>query len=417
MQPMNRHWMVRVPLCLLVGLLAGAAPEDEPEVAVSVHGNTIEVKVARDGAPVSGYAVRLRDGAKKVLTEGHTNAEGRWEQFMAWEGTYDVEWGPKPFRRPLTIRETATKLPASGVLPCCQAVVQGKAAPPPPRPWLLWSGVGGVLALVGFTGLVVWVGRLRSRSEPSIETVEPVPLPVRRVPTRGQLVLVALLFAAGLGLCGWSFLHWRKERRTPVPTDDVAAGAREYLRQRGVEPLSDSLERFLAQPGALVKSGTMNPVGDTAPEFELTEVHGRKWRLQEALEKGPVVIVFYYGYGCDHCVSQLFAIQQDIRYFRELGAEIVAISEDAPAETLKQYKRFGAFDFPVLSDPDNKVAEAYGVSFPGNEQRPPIQLHGTFIVDRQGTVQWGNTGEEPFTGNRTLLYKLAALEDRLPKRE
>jgi peroxiredoxin len=413
MHPLSHRLMVRVlPLFLLV-FLGGAAPDDEPEVAVNVHGNTIEVKVMRDGTPVSGYPIRLRDSTKKVLTEGHSNAEGRWEQFIAREGSYDVEWGPKPYHRPVTVRETVTQLPETGVLPCCQAVAQGQTAPPPPSAWLLWASIGGILGIVGFSGLVVWVSRLRHRPEASEFTGVP-PASRRRLPGRGQLVAVTFLLAGGAALFAWSLPNWRHEG--PVPTN-VADGARAYLRKRGVEPLSHSLERLLAEPGALVKSGTMSPVGDTAPDFELTEVHGRKWHLEDALEKGPVVLVFYYGYGCDHCVSQLFAIQQDIRYFREVGAEVVAISEDTPAETLKQYKRFGAFDFPVLSDPENKVAAQYGVFIPAKGDRPDMQFHGTFIVDRQGTVQWGNAGADPFTGNRTLLHKLAQLEDRVPVKD
>jgi len=421
MRSLSHRLTIRCPLVLLVVLLTGAAPDDEPEVAVNVYGNTIQVKVTRGtDSPVAGYPLRLRDSDKKVLTEGHSNAEGRWEQFLAREGKYEVQWGPKQHgRTTVTVRETVTTLPPTGVLPCCQTVAPGRPAPPPPSAWLLWAVVGGVLALVGFSGLVVWAGRLRTRPSVLSEDVPPL-VPARRLPTNGQLVFVTLLFAVGLGLIGWSLFRSKKEE--PAPTapawpSDVAEGARDYLRKRGVEPLSGALERLLLQPGTLVKSEHMAPVGDSAPEFELTEVHGHKWHLQEALAKGPVVVVFYFGYGCDHCVSQLFALQQDIRYFRDLGAEVVAISDDPPAETLQQYKRFGAFDFPVLSDPGNKVAQAYGVFTPDDGTKPGQQLHGTFVIDRQGTVQWGNSGPEPFTGNRTLLYKLADMEERLPGRK
>ena len=65
-------------------------------------------------------------------------------------------------------------------------------------------------------------------------------------------------------------------------------------------------------------------VGKPAPEFTLTSSDGSPVTLKSLVAKGPVVLVFYYGYYCDHCVAQLYAINQDLAYFKELGAEVAA---------------------------------------------------------------------------------------------
>jgi peroxiredoxin len=258
--------------------------------------------------------------------------------------------------------------------------------------------VGVVLMLVGVSGLVAW-GR-RGETEPA------------RGPTRGQVAFLTLLVVAGLGLAGATVV--RALTTTPA-TPDLAEEVKAYLRKRQVQPLSGALERLLVNPDSFrVKSQVLPLVGDTAPDFELSDHRGNKWHLQAQLEKGPVVVIFYYGFFCDHCVSQLFDVAQDIRYFRELGAEVVAISVDTPETTRKQFQRYGAFDFPVLSDPDNKVAQAYGVFTPAEGDKDSDLQHGTFVIDREGTVQWGYAGPVPFTGNRTLLYQIAKIEDRLP---
>ena len=86
---------------------------------------------------------------------------------------------------------------------------------------------------------------------------------------------------------------------------------------------------------------------------------------------------------------------------------------DSREHTQKQYKRYGAFDFAVLSDPDKKVARAYGVYWPAKDgQGEGDLLHGTFVITRQGKVAWVNAGDEPFTEDRTLLREIARAEGR-----
>ena len=48
-------------------------------------------------------------------------------------------------------------------------------------------------------------------------------------------------------------------------------------------------------------------------------------------------------------MSQLFALQDDLSKFHELGAEVIAISADTPQETTVKFAKFGGFTFPVLS--------------------------------------------------------------------
>ncbi len=387
---------------LLAVLAAGAAPDDEPEVSVTRYGNTVQVKVLRDdGQPVVGYPVRVRDQQKKVLAEGHSNANGLWECSLPQAGTYEVLWGKRKRGQEILIRESAPGATPTGpaLLPCCQPGAQGRGVPPPPLPSLLGMAVGGVLAVVGLVGLATWAGKVRSRTP-------------HAGPTRIQVAFLTLLVAVGLGTVGWTVAH---ALSTPPGPSNLAEEVQAYLDKRGARPLSGALERLLVNPEMFLQRSQPLPlVAEQAPDFELSDHRGKKWHLQEQLDKGPVVVIFYYGYYCDHCVSQLFDVAQDIRYFHELGAEVVAISSDPPETTREQFKRFGAFDFPVLSDPDNKVAQAYGVFTPADGAKQANLQHGTFVIDRQGTVQWAYAGPVPFSGNRTLLYQVAKLEDRLP---
>jgi peroxiredoxin len=145
----------------------------------------------------------------------------------------------------------------------------------------------------------------------------------------------------------------------------------------------------------------------------LPDLKGQEWSLALGLKEGPIVLVFYYGYHCDHCVSQLFALDKDLAKFHELGVQVVAISADPPELTRERSKKYGAFGFPVLSDRENKVARKYETYIPNPAADKEGDLvHGTFVIAQNGQVAWVNRGDGPFTENRTLLHEIARLQGR-----
>lgn len=193
-----------------------------------------------------------------------------------------------------------------------------------------------------------------------------------------------------------------------VPTGHLANDAKAYLRFEKKQPLVSPLYEILEDRDFKPQPSQQHPLlGKTAPDFELSDDRGNKTSLRGTLKDAPAVVVFYYGYHCNHCVGQLFGLNEDLSRFVELGTQVVAISADAPELTAKRFDEYGRFEFPVLSDPDNKVAEAYGVYQPEAEGKPEVKQHGTFVIDSDGTVLWCNVGNKPFLDNKTLLTVIA----------
>jgi peroxiredoxin len=187
-----------------------------------------------------------------------------------------------------------------------------------------------------------------------------------------------------------------------VPTGNVAADAKAFLAAARAQSLPP---QKLAESRAAV--GQASPlVGTTAPDFELSDTDGHRVALRDLRRTGPVIVVFYYGYYCSHCVAQLFALEEDLPKFTERGAHVVALSADPPETTAARFRQYGHFHFPVLSDRDNKVAEQYRVYTPAVGDHDEDLKHGTFIVDTSGRIVWSNTGSQPFVDNG-LLLKLA----------
>jgi peroxiredoxin len=240
-------------------------------------------------------------------------------------------------------------------------------------------------------------------------TVTPARTPVGALLFCGALMLVGGIF---LAIVAWRYLH-PADTDAPPPRD-IAAEAQKLIRESKPAPLSAPLAEILAKAENVHFDSYKHPlVGKPAPDFTRPDVFGNRWALKDELVKGPVVLVVYLGYHCNHCVSQLFDANEDYKYFQELRAEIVAVSPDSAHQTKDKYKKYQPFAFPVLSDRDNSIAEAYGVYNPAKDGKPEDLQHGTFIVDQAGIVRWAAFGPAPFGHNETLLYELAKITGRV----
>lgn len=111
---------------------------------------------------------------------------------------------------------------------------------------------------------------------------------------------------------------------------------------------------YLKQTG--IASGLQ--VGDSAPDFTLTDALGKEIRLFEETAKGPVIMTFYRGGWCPFCNLQLRAYHESLPQFRELGASLIAVSPQSPDNTLSQQEK-EQLSFIVASDTNGRVASQY----------------------------------------------------------
>lgn len=248
---------------------------------------------------------------------------------------------------------------------------------------------------------------------------EPKQRKAHPVAWQGKCV-VAFLVLLGTCMVTWSLRQGPKHPSLAIARElqapnDLMKGVDSFLEKRKVKPFSEPLSILLSDASfAPKKTHEHALLNRTSPDFELVDSNEKNWRLQDSLDRGPVVLVFYFGYHCNHCVAQLFAIDKDIAHFQELGATVISISADSPELTRERFKKYGPFAFPALSDPKNKVAESFGTYTPAANGKSEDLAHGTFVIDRDSVVRWANIGDEPFTDNRTLFQILAKLEGRLP---
>ena len=138
-----------------------------------------------------------------------------------------------------------------------------------------------------------------------------------------------------------------------------------------------------------------------APEWSLPDGDGKPRSLADYRGK-PVLVVFYLGSGCSHCIEQLNVFGPMAKEFGEAGISIVAVSTDTAADlqrTLSQAKDGAGFPFPIVADPEFAAFKAYR-TFDDFEHIP---LHGTFLIDGAGRVRWQDISYQPFRDAKWLL--------------
>ena len=130
-----------------------------------------------------------------------------------------------------------------------------------------------------------------------------------------------------------------------------------------------------------------------APPILGVDTDGKTRSLADYRGKN-VIVLMYLGGKCAHCMQQLTAFGKEVEAFSKAGTEILAVGSDDAESTrkLKQNADGVKFPMPMLADPTLAAFKAYR-AYDDFEDSP---LHGTFLIDREGKIRYGNTGPEPF---------------------
>ncbi|WP_423445980.1 thioredoxin-dependent thiol peroxidase [Kocuria sp. KSNUG] len=129
----------------------------------------------------------------------------------------------------------------------------------------------------------------------------------------------------------------------------------------------------------------LNP-GDTAPDFTLSDAHGCSVSLGE-LRGEKVILYFYPRAATPGCTTQACDFRDNLASLSAAGYRVVGISPDTPA-ALADFTADHDLGFPLLSDEDHSVAEAYGAWGEKMNYGKVSEglIRSTVVLDEQGTV-------------------------------
>jgi peroxiredoxin Q/BCP len=148
--------------------------------------------------------------------------------------------------------------------------------------------------------------------------------------------------------------------------------------------------------------------GEKAPDFTLPDQHGNAVSLS-GLSGKTVVLYFYPKADTPGCTTQACGIRDHRASYEQADAVVLGVSPDPVKPIAKFDEKFG-LGFPLLSDEDHAVAEAYGVwveknrygrTYMGNERT-------TFVIGPDGTIRDVFRNVKPDGHDDLVLGALAA---------
>lgn len=122
--------------------------------------------------------------------------------------------------------------------------------------------------------------------------------------------------------------------------------------------------------------------GDRIPLFSLKDQDGKEFNIKDHIGS-PMVIYFYPKDDTPGCTREACSFRDQYEEFTSAGVLVIGISEDS-AEDHKKFKNKYQLPFTLLSDPENKVRNLFGV---------PGSLFGmipgrvTYMIDAEGIVR------------------------------
>ena len=156
------------------------------------------------------------------------------------------------------------------------------------------------------------------------------------------------------------------------------------------------------KPEKLNHLGPLVYQSPSAPNFDLLCEDGTRVSL-ESFSGKPILLIFYLGHNCEHCVEQLNNITPFAKEFENSGIEIVAVGPEKLSELAKAHNLCSSgeegFPFKLYSDLESGSFKDYR-SYDDFEGMP---LHGVFLIDKSSKLRWMDVGPEPFQDIKFLL--------------
>ncbi|OAN38691.1 thioredoxin-dependent thiol peroxidase [Mycolicibacterium iranicum] len=128
-------------------------------------------------------------------------------------------------------------------------------------------------------------------------------------------------------------------------------------------------------------------VGDKAPTFSLPDADGNTVKLSDYTGH-KVIVYFYPAASTPGCTKEACDFRDNLGELNDAGLDVVGISPDKP-EKLAKFRDAEKLTFPLLSDPDRKVLEAWGAYGEKTMYGKTVQgvIRSTFVVDEKGKIE------------------------------
>jgi glutaredoxin-dependent peroxiredoxin len=132
------------------------------------------------------------------------------------------------------------------------------------------------------------------------------------------------------------------------------------------------------------------PVGIKAPDFTLRAKNADglyNVTLSDHYGKRNTVLLFYPGAFTHVCHQEMCDVTEDLGKYEGLNAAVYGISNDTPY-CLEEWSKQLGIGFPLLSDFQHEVAQAYDVVWPNFSGLGPGTARAVFVIDKDGVIRY-----------------------------
>ena len=143
---------------------------------------------------------------------------------------------------------------------------------------------------------------------------------------------------------------------------------------------------LLALAAAAVAGGP--EIGAAAPTFTLTTLDGKSFSLAEAAKSHDAVVIMFIATKCPYSNAYNDRMRDMAAAYEKKGILFAGINSNKtePADEATAHAKKHGHTFPIMKDPDNKVADLYDA-----KHTPEV-----FVVDRQGKLRYHGRIDENY---------------------
>ena len=135
---------------------------------------------------------------------------------------------------------------------------------------------------------------------------------------------------------------------------------------------SPSTQSISSQPVSNQAANTLT--GQKALDFTLTDLDGKKVSLKDL--KGKNVYINFWATWCPWCIKELPDIEKVYQEYKDKDLVVLAVDIGEDKATVKNFITRNSYNFKVLLDTDQSVAQAYGIS------SIPVSI----FIDKDGNI-------------------------------
>jgi len=134
-----------------------------------------------------------------------------------------------------------------------------------------------------------------------------------------------------------------------------------------------------------------NQKTEMAPEFEMSDLFGKKLRLRDF--RGKAVLINFWSLSCPACLMELKSLESLSEQLNGKPFALIALTDDS-RDQIKQFLDESQLKLPVFFDLDNAAHSKYGVYY----------LPASFIIDPEGRLVDQVPGAADWSDPQVITY-------------